>query len=412
MTTHAIPDITKEARWLEGLGSRMRFMGLGFGAICFALAWVIYATVGTIGKIGFYYAYLVSVCYILAIALGSLFFVLIHHATGAGWSVVVRRLAEGVAATIPFIGLLFIPVLRDEGFQAIYHSWSSGSPLVEGKRSYLNQTVFTAQIAGFFVIWSGMAWFYFRGSLAQDRSGDPAISARLRKLSYPAIPVFAVTLSLAAFNLLMALDPEWYSTIFGVYYFASSVMSFFAFLALFAYWLQRNGRLAHAITVEHYHDIGKLCFAFIVFWAYIAFSQYMLIWYANLPEETVFYRPHHNDPTWGMVSWVLILGHFLIPFLFLLSRHVKRNPRLLAAGCAWVLAMHWVDLFWIAMPRIDWAARGGEAPSLFTLALLSGLAVLGALGCLVFFLSLVLGRCSLVPERDPRLAESLAFENF
>lgn len=417
-------DIFKEPRRLEELQPRLLLWGLGVGIFGFVVAllvpWLMGEGEGTERRI-FWFSYLIGFAYILAIALGGLFFVLVHHAIGAGWGIVLRRISEGVAMTIPVIGLLAIPIITYEwGFKDIYAEWESESPLLEHKAGYMRQRSLIFQIVLCFVIWSAMAWWLFSSSVRQDRTGDLAISKRLRKFSGPLIIVFALTVSVAAFLLLMAVNPEWFSTIFGVYFFAGSTMSFFAFLALIMVWLQANGRLVHAISTEHYHDVGKLCFTFVVFWAYIAFSQYMLIWYANIPEETVWYRPFHkgDEFAWKAFSWLLIIGHFFIPFLFMMSRHIKRRPKLLALGCVWVLAMHWVDLFWVVMPRLHEAWTAGHSagvegvPSVGGLAMASFFCTFGFVGILVAAWSLVLRRCSLVPERDPRLAESLLFENF
>ncbi len=213
---------------------------------------------------------------------------------------------------------------------------------------------------------------------------------------------FALTLSFAAFDLLMSLDPGWYSTIFGVYYFAGAAVGVYALLPLVAFLLQRAGFIRRSVSVEHYHDLGKLLFGFVVFWAYIAFSQYMLQWYANLPEETHWFvvRQQHG---WGWVGLALVFGQFLIPFAALLSRAPKRRPRFLAAVAAWVLAMHWVDLYWLVMPA---ASPGSPALHVVDVTVLLGLVSL-----LVAAAAFLARGRALVPEGDPRLEESLAFEN-
>jgi hypothetical protein len=259
-----------------------------------------------------------------------------------------------------------------------------------------------ARWAVYLAVWAATARFFVRRSLAQDASGDSSLSVGMKRASAPAMLAFAATLTFAAIDMLMSLDPGWTSTIFGVYYFAGSTVGVYALLVVSAFLLQRAGLLRRSVTVEHYHDLGKLLFGFVVFWAYIAFSQLMLQWYANIPEETHWFAARENHG-WGWVGLVLIFGHFLAPFLALLSRAPKRRPRVLAAAAAWLLAMHLVDLYWLAMPA---ASPMSAAPQLVDVTVFVGLAAL-----LVAAAAFVVRGRALVPERDPRLEESLAFEN-
>jgi hypothetical protein len=200
----------------------------------------------------------------------------------------------------------------------------------------------------------------------------------------------------------MSLDPHWYSTIFGVYSFSRSLLAGFALLALAAVMLRRSGLLPSMVTAEHLHDLGKLLFAFTAFWAYIAFSQYFLIWYGNIPEETAWFHERLSG-RWEWVSVLLAVGHFALPFLFLLSRRTKRNPLTLAAAATWLLLMHLVDVYWLVLPSLHGVSRQPALADAGALLAVGGawLAVLGSL----------LRRKPLVPVGDPRLAESLAFEN-
>jgi hypothetical protein len=221
-------------------------------------------------------------------------------------------------------------------------------------------------------------------------------------VSAPALAVFAVTLTGAAVDWVMSLDPHWYSTIFGVYFFAGCVLGNFAFLALLASALRNAGLLREFITIEHLHDLGKLLFGFTVFWAYIAFCQFFLIWYGNIPEETVWYI-HRAEGSWKTASLVLGVGHFGLPFLYLIARKTKRRPALLVAGASWLLAMHFLDLYWLVMPILH---AHGPAPSLLDLT-----TFLGVGGLFVAVIGLRLRRHAMVPLRDPKLARSLSFEN-
>ncbi len=398
-----VPDILSEKRHLGALGERLwRGAALVGGAA--VLAALAIAAMTPDGWHRFFFSYLLAFAYALSLGLGALYFVILHHITNSGWSVVVRRIGEALAATIPFLAVLFIPVLF--GLSRLY-PWTHAAAVASdrvlgGKAAYLNAPFFVARWVVYFLVWTVLARYFVRRSLAQDETGDASLTLQMRSRSAVAMVAFAFTLTFAAFDILMSLDPHWYSTIFGVYYYAGSVVAIYAFLPLAAFLLQRSGLLRRAITVEHFHDLGKLLFGFIVFWAYIGFSQYMLQWYGNMPEETHWFavRQQHG---WGNVGLTLVFGHFVIPFLALLSRTPKRKPPVLAAVAVWMLVMHWVDLFWLVMPS---GSPGSSVPAVMDVALSVGLVSL-QVGAAAYLMR----RRSLVPERDPRLEESLAFEN-
>ncbi len=354
-------------------------------------------------------SYLVAFCYFLSVMLGGLFFVLINHVTRAGWSVVIRRFAEAVAANAPLMAILALPIVvpvlmgKDLLYEWTHAAHVQGDHLLEWKEPYLNVPFFTIRMVVYFAVWSLMGLWFFRQSVRQDESKDPNLTVRMQAASAPGLFAFAITVSFAAFDLLMSLEPHWFSTMWGVYYFAGSVLAFLSTLPLMTAFAQRSGALRGLISVEHYHDMGKLVFAFIVFWAYIAFSQYMLIWYANIPEETVWFLKR-QEGQWEAWSWLLLLGHFIVPFLALISRIPKRRKPALLVGAGWMLLMHWVDLYYIVMPH----ASEGIVP----LSLLDLTAWLGVGGLFVAATATRLRGRSLVPKGDPRLGESLAFENF
>lgn len=353
--------------------------------------------------------YLVAFLYFLTVSLGGLFFVLALHACRAGWGVVVRRLAEHLSATLVVFPLLFLPLVF-----AAPHLFSWFSPearqadhLLALKAPYLEPGFFWVRAAIYLLAWALLGWWFRRASLAQDASGDPRATRRMQTVAAPAILVYALTLTFAAFDWVMSLDPHWYSTIFGVYLFAGAAVGVLAVLSLAAMWLERpaggaRGPLAGLVTIEHYHDLGKLLFAFVVFWAYIAFSQFMLIWYGNIPEETLWFL-HRWEHGWRPVSIALAAGHFGLPFFVLLLRVVKRRRPLLAAVAVWMLLVHYVDLYWLAIPALS---PESPAPRLTDLLAFLGVGAvwLAAWGWLV-------ARRAAVPVADPRLAESLAFEN-
>ena len=353
----------------------------------------------------FVFSWLVAFLFFLSLALGALFFVLIHFATQAGWGIVVRRLAENTMGTLPLFALLFVPVTLGmvELFPWIHGIAEGKDHVLTGKAPYLNTPFFVGRAVFYFVAWSAIAMFFVRRSRAQDGTGNLKISMALRGLSGPAIIVLALTQTFAAVDWIMSLNPFWYSTIFGVYWFAGSFVSFFAFLTLMVLLFRRAGLMGNAVGTEHFHDLGKLLFAFTVFWAYIGFSQFFLIWYGNIPEETIFFRSRLVG-SWRTVSMLLAVGHFIIPFFFFMPRTIKRHPALLALGSSWLLLMHGVDLYWLVMPALH--------PEGVGLGLLDVSTFLAVGGFFIAVVSWLMLGSPLIPVGDPRLPESLSFENF
>ncbi len=352
----------------------------------------------------FFFSWLVAFLFFLSLALGALFFVLIQYAAQGGWGIVVRRIGETVFAVLPLMALLFVPILF--GLHELYE-WSHAEALehdalLRWKSPYLNVPFFLIRAAIFFGAWSLIAWWYYRGSSGQDATGDPSVTARLRKFAGPAIIVLALTQTFASIDWIMSLTPHWYSTMFGVYFFSGSFVGYIALLSVVTTAMRRAGLLDTVISAEHFHDIGKLLFAFTSFWAYIAFSQFFLIWYANLPEETSWFKAR-LEGSWQTVSILLMVGHFAIPFFYLMGRDVKRRTATLAIGGVWLLVMHFVDIYWQVMPTLH--------PDGVRVSALDVATFLAVGGCFTAASGWLLRRKALVPLGDPRLAESLAFEN-
>jgi hypothetical protein len=374
------------------------------GAGCALLGAVACAILGAANPKQFFFSWLVSFLFFLSLALGALFFVLIQYAAQGGWGIVLRRIGETIFATIPVMAALFLPVLL--GLRDLYEWTAPGAAdhdaLLRWKAPYLNVPFFLIRAVLYFGMWSFIALLYYRGSRGQDVTGDPRVSARLRRLAGPAIIVLALTQTFASIDWIMSLTPHWYSTIFGVYFFAGSFVGFIALLSVVVVAMRGVGLLDTVISAEHLHDIGKLLFGFTAFWAYIAFSQFFLMWYANLPEETVWYKAR-LEGSWTQVSLLLMAGHFAVPFFYLMGRTVKRKGATLAIGGVWLLVMHFVDLYWQVMPTLH---PEGVSPSALDVA-----ALLAVGGCFVAAAGWLMRRQALVPLRDPRLAESLAFEN-
>ena len=351
----------------------------------------------------FFFSYLLGWVFCVTISLGSLFFVLIHHITRAHWGVVVRRIPESLAWSFPLLALLSLPILF--GMHDLYHWTHDASELdalILEKRPYLNVPFFLVRFVVYFAVWSFMAYRLYRLSVGQDVDPDPDIPARQRKVSAWGIPVFAVTTAFFSYDLVMSLDPHWFSTIFGVYIFAGAFWAAMATIIVLTLGLQRWGNaLTRLVRVDHFQDLGKWLFAFTVFWAYIAYSQYMLIWYGNIPEEIIWYH-HRLQHGWEYHSLALALAHFILPFLILLPRASKRSLTLLAVMSVWALVMQWFDLHWLIMP----VAR--DHAGFHWLDFTCWLGLFGVyLGVFLFRL----GRHSVAPQHDPYLARSLRFEN-
>jgi hypothetical protein len=352
----------------------------------------------------FFFSWLVSFLFFLSLAVGGLFFVLIQYASQGSWGIVVRRIGETVFATIPVMAVLFVPVLF--GLHDLY-SWSvpgaaDHDALLQWKSPFLNVRFFLVRAAIYFGCWSVIALLYYGLSRRQDTTGDAAVSARLRKFAGPALIVMAITSTFASIDWIVSLTPQWYSTMFGVYFFAGSFIGFIALMSVLVPAMRSAGLLDTIVTPEHLHDIGKFLFAFMCFWAYIAFSQFFLIWYGNLPEEAFWYKARITG-SWKMVSILLMVGHFGVPFLYLMGRTVKRHAATLALGGAWLLTMHFIDLYWQVMPTLH--PEGVRVTALD----IAAFAAVG--GCFVTAMGWLMRRQALVPLRDPRLPESLAFEN-
>ncbi len=364
---------------------------------------------------GFYFSYLTSTMFWLALSLGGLFFVLVQHAARAGWSIVVRRIAENMALTLPMMGLLLLPVVF-LGAHDLFH-WThteavSTDPMLSWKEPYLNETSFRIRTVVYIAVWSIFGLFYWHTSTSQDDATGKSILEKSNKMRWAAplgIAVFALSLTFSAFDFLMSLDPHWFSTIFGAYYFAGAVVSTHAFIALMVILLHRSGYLRGVVTKEHFHDLGKMMFGFTVFWAYMGFSQYMLIWYATIPEETEWFS-YRGAGDYLTLSIVLVFARFVFPFLGLISRHIKRNPKTLAFWAVWILAAEFIDMFWLIDP-VDAHNAGNHHPSI-EFGLVDILCFVGIGGMWLAVMTWGLSRKALVPVNDPRLAESVHFENF
>ncbi len=362
----------------------------------------------------FLHSYLTAYMVGLAIGIGSLWWVTLQNLVNAHWSVVVRRVGELYANTLPVLGLLSLPIVIPTvmGSDVLYawanHATVEADHLLHHKSGYLNPTAFLIRIVIYFGFFTLLGGFFLKSSLNQDKSGKGDIVGKMRVTAGPSMLLLALALTFCAIDLVMSLDAHWFSTIFGVYYFASCVLSVHATLALSLMWLQSKGRLTQSVTTEHYHDLGKMMFAFTIFWAYIGFSQFMLYWYANLPEETAWFKQRFEGD-WGTLAWTLLFGHFVIPFFGLLSRHIKRNKKTLAFWAIWVLFMVYLDMYWLVMPTLE--GHGGHEGHPESFGVIDILCLVGVLSAVVATAAFRARNVNLIPVKDPRLERSLAFEN-
>jgi hypothetical protein len=351
------------------------------------------------------FSYLVAFSYWAGVALAALILLMIFHAFRAKWMVVIRRPLETMAATLPLFLLLALPILFNLG--DIY-SWVEPDKVFKGheleqvqhKHVYLNTTGFILRTIGYFAVAGFIAWRLFAWSAQQDSSGDPTLTQKQRNLGTGALPLVAMIITFGSFDWLMTLNPTWYSTIFGVYFFAGSFWSTVAILIIVVTVARGRDPFADYVSVEHIHNLGNLLFAFTCFWGYIGFSQMMLIWIAGLPEEIPFYIVRMRGQ-WAAVGIALIIGHFFVPFAFLLSRDLKRNPTRLSLMAGWALLMNLLDIFWLVMPTLN---PDKVTPHWSLLFAFVGLGGLGA----AFGLWKLRGHYT-IPTRDPYLEVSLRY---
>ena len=365
-------------------------------SICIGLLGLIYGLAKDPERL--WTSYLVAFFFFACLGIGGLFFIAFNHITRAGWSASIRRLAEALTSFLPamLIGSLVLVV----GFKYLY-AWADPTQayrMTGGKAIYLAPWFVIVRLVIFAVGCLIFKNILVGNSLKQDQSGDVKLTQKNGVYSIGFIAFFAIFFSLFSIDLLMSLLPSWYSTIYGIYTFAGMVQATMAVLAIMIVWLKNSKWIQGYITVEHQHDIGKFLKGFTIFWAYIAFSQFMLIWYANIPEETEFYlmRSHSG---WLMVSFGLLIFRFIVPFLVLLPREAKRNDANLVGISILVLVMQYVDIYWLVYPNFF---EGSPKFGFLEIALFVGFA-----GVFLKLLTGFMSKNNLVAIKDPRMHEAL-----
>jgi hypothetical protein len=422
------------------LGASMTKAGLGIAAVFLGISIVLTMfgsadlNSGHASKWSrFLHAYVIGWAYVFSICVAALWLVMLHHLVRGRWATVVRRIAEAIACAFPIVfvaGLGFvIPVLA--GYTELYY-WAhpaAGDPELgflnhhlHHKLGWLSPGFFAIRYVIYGVAFSAMASWFMKKSREQDESGDPKLSERMRVVSGPAMILYALITCMVAFDVLMSFAPKWFSTIYGVNFWGSACVGGFAVLALLVLGIQRTGRLTHSVNAEHYHDMGKWMFAFTFFWAYTAFSQFMLQWYGNMPEETHWYK-YRLFGEWQWVSIAMLVGFWAFPFVFLLSRWTKRIVPALVFFAVWQLVFHWVDLYWNVMPSYDWHEVTHAGQTINAGPLMGNIAHhhvgfspvdvtvwIGLCGLLLVGIGRNL-KGNLIPVKDPTLGMSLAHEN-
>ena len=351
----------------------------------------------------FAYSWFFAFYYFFTIALGSFFWVTLHYACDSDWSVLARRTWENILGLFPVLLLLFIPLLWPD-FRDVLWKWMSPTHANDHelaiRGAYLNTTFFYTRVFFYFFYFCLAGLYYRRNSVLQDRDGNPVLTRRMHDHSYLALVIFGLLQTFLGFDWFMGLDWRWASSLFGVYNYAVCAQaSLAAGIVLIA--LLRGGGYLLMMNHEHFYLMGKLLFGFTIFWAYIAFGQYLLIWYANIPEETIFYNDH-NRGHWIYLTYFLAAGKFLFPVIYLLAQDTKKSLRALTFIAAWILFMHGVELYWFIMPY----AHHGMRPSWQDFA-----AFLTVGSILGFAYVQIAASASLFPTKDPRMVECLTITN-
>lgn len=344
--------------------------------------------------------YLLNYFYWFSLSISGLFFIALCTVTTSVWASPLKRVPESLTGFLPVALVLFLILFfgRHHLYEWTHHETMVSDPILSGKRAYLNLPFFLIRNLLFFGLWIGSAFYFVKNSLRQDQTGAVALTFQNKKWAAPFLVLFGLSFTVATFDLLMSLEPHWFSTIFGVYCFAGLFESGMAITILFVLALRRQGAFRNIINENHLHDLGKLMFAFCVFWAYIAFSQYMLIWYANLPEETP-YLIRRTEGSWTPIALALLFGKFIIPFFLLLSRAAKRKASYLAFVAVWVLVAQYFDIYWLVFPMIGKPVLGWMELGIF----------LGFLGLFILSVTAVLQRIPPVAMKDPWLLEGLNY---
>jgi hypothetical protein len=381
----AIPELAPLQRKLLAAGA--------VGAVVSLVGWLL-------NPPAFFQAYLMGYMWCLGATLGCLALGMVHQLSGGAWGVVIRRPIGAASRVLPVMTLLFLPIVF--GMSHLY-VWThadvvAGDEMLHHKHLYLNTPFFLIRAAFYFAVWNAVAYFLNAWSLEQDRTADPRIARKMQMISAGGLVAYGLTITFASFDWLMSLEPHWFSTIYGVLILGGQGLTSLAFLIVVLTWLSRRPPLNRIVVASHFHDLGNLMLAFVMLWAYFSFSQFLIIWAGNLPHEITWYL-HRLQTGWRFVGLGLMLGHFAVPFVLLLSRAVKREPETLARVAIWILVVRLVDLFWLIAPEFH---HDGVSVSWMDIVVPLSLGAIW-LGCFVWQLR---GR-AILPVHDPQFDEAL-----
>ena len=370
------------------------FLAGGIGALLCAVGYIM-------NPAQFVRSLLPPYIWLLSMALGSLALAMVHQVSGGAWGVVIRRILGAASRTLPLLTLLFVPIALD--MQSLY-SWADPAKVAEDailqwKQPYLNVPFFLARAAFYFAVWNGIAYFLNRWSLEQDTNPDPRIARRMQQLSAAGLLAYGLTITFASFDWLMSLEPHWFSTIYGVLIMGGQALAAMAFSIVVLSLLVRRAPFDELIRRDHFHDLGNLMMGFTMLWTYFAFSQYLITWAANIPEETEWYL-HRTAHGWQFLALFIVVFHFAVPFMVLLHRAIKRNAAMVSKVAMVIVVMRLLDSYWLTAPAF---AHGG-APHVHWLDV--ALPVSLALVWLGYFVHQLRGR-PLLPLHDPEFAEAL-----
>ena len=377
---------------------RARLVALAIGALSLALC----AFGGIRNPAQFFRSYLVAYVFWSGIALGCAAIVMMHHLVGGGWGFVIRRLLEAGTRTFLLLAALFVPLLF--GLSRLYR-WAqpaavAADPLLQYKAPYLNPKFFIARAVIYFAVWILLAYFLNKWSFEQDRTADPALATRLEALSGPVLILYGLTVTFASVDWGMSLEPHWFSTIYGMLFMMVQALAAMAFVIVVVMLLAQTEPLARVVLPAQLNDLGNLLLTFVMLWAYLAFSQFLIIWSGNLREEIPWYLRRATGG-WALVAVILIVLHFAVPFFLLLQRTVKRRVRVLGAVAAGLILMSLVDVYWLIVPGF-----GESEPRLHWMDVLAPIGI-GGIWIAAFLWQLM--KKPLLPLHDPRFEE--AFEH-
>jgi hypothetical protein len=355
----------------------------------------------------FFRSYLVAYVFWIGIALGCLALLMLQYMSGGAWGLVIRRLLESATRTFLLLALLFVPLLF--GLHNLYE-WTHAevvatNKILQHKSFYLNIPFFIGRAVFYFAVWMWLTGWLNKWSRAQDETADPGLMRRLQDRSGPGLVLYGLTVTFAAVDWVMSLAPEWFSTIFGLLLMAGQGVSAMAFVIAMAVVLSQSEPMSHIYQPRHFHDLGKLLLALVMLWTYFAFSQFLIVWSGNLPEEIPWYLARLKGG-WGVIGLLLVVFHFGLPFFMLLSRDLKRSGQKLAFVAVMVIVMRAVDLVWMIAP--EFAKQGHHGPADY---LMYTIAPIGVGGIWLWWFMRQLQSRPLVPFNDPHFHEAIAPEH-